>query len=70
VHTNNEQYRTNHIWNVLNLKQEFDGIFSSARLGCKKPDQIFGGLFDLLKPDNKQDVLAWDDDQENVDSAE
>ena len=67
--TNNEKYRTDYLAERLGLKNYFDNIFSSAYLGVKKPTQDFWRkIYEVIKL-NKNEVLVWDDDQENVDSA-
>lgn len=67
--TNNEKYRVDFLWNKIGLKNYFDGIFSSAELGFKKPDEKFYlKVLDLLKT-QVEDMIFWDDDEENVESA-
>lgn len=67
--TNNEKYRVDYLWNTIGLKSYFDGIFSSAEIGLKKPDpEFYIKVLSLLKttPDS---VIFMDDDEENVSSA-
>ncbi|OGG71896.1 hypothetical protein A3E65_02420, partial [Candidatus Kaiserbacteria bacterium RIFCSPHIGHO2_12_FULL_56_13] len=68
--TNNEKYRVQYLFDNLGLKNFFDGAFSSAELGFLKPQPEFWSAIHnhLGKPD-KSEVLVWDDDKENVESA-
>lgn len=67
--TNNEKYRVDFLWNGIGSKNHFDGIFSSADLGFKKPDEKFYlKVLDLLKT-QAEGIIFWDDDEENVESA-
>lgn len=70
LHTNNEKYRTEYLYNGVGLKDYFDGMFSSYKLEAIKPQQEFWQVVyeKLGKPDTKN-VLVWDDDIENVNSA-
>ena len=52
----------------------FDKVFSSAYMGHKKPSaEFFDEIFAFLKTKDpiiqKEDVLFWDDDEENVEGA-
>lgn len=67
--TNNEKYRVNYLSKEVGLENYVDGIFSSAGLGFKKPDEHFYiKVLGLLKVHPKA-VFFWDDDEENVDGA-
>jgi putative hydrolase of the HAD superfamily len=67
--TNNEKYRVNFLWEDVGLKKYFDGVFSSAKVGFKKPDsKFYFKVLKLLKITPK-DVIFWDDDKENYESA-
>ena len=70
LHTNNEKYRVQYLLDKVGLKNFFDGAFSSAELGFLKPQQEFWSAIHnhLGKPD-KSEVLVWDDDKENIESA-
>jgi HAD superfamily hydrolase (TIGR01509 family) len=47
----------------------FDKIYSSAHLGLKKPAaEFFAKVVDDLGV-QKDEVLFWDDDQQNIDGA-
>lgn len=73
--TNQEKYRTHYIEETLGLGKLFDQVFSSARIGFKKPEPEFlqvvmdwiEGHDDLIK---KENVLYWDDRGEFVKGAE
>ncbi|HKB88845.1 MAG TPA: HAD-IA family hydrolase [Patescibacteria group bacterium] len=67
--TNNEKYRVDFLWNKIGLKNYFDGIFSSAELGFKKPDPEFYLKALALLKTKPGDVIFFDDDEENVISA-
>lgn len=70
MHSNQEKYRTDYMINVMGLNKFVDGIFSSAYLGVKKPEQRFWQkVFDKIQPVSKDEVVVWDDDEENVASA-
>lgn len=67
--TNNEKYRTENLVRDRGLGEWFDGVFSSADIGSKKPEQaFFEGIFRRI-PENKEDVIFWDDDLENIEGA-
>lgn len=65
--TNNEKYRTEYLWNDLDLKSRFDGIFSSVEIGHKKGELEYWQKVDqkLGKPE-KGRVLLWDNDEKNI----
>ena len=68
--TNNEKYRTDYLWNELNLKSHFDGCFSSSGLGFKKEEVGFWEkVCAELKVPDKKSVLFFDDDMDNVTTA-
>lgn len=71
--TNQEKYRAAHL--QAKLGPVFSRVFSSAQVGAKKPSaDFFDAVFERLQIERpgirKDDVLFWDDDQENVDGAE
>lgn len=67
--TNQEKYRVKYLTNTLKLEEVFEEIYSSARIGIKKPDRKFFEFIsaDLSIPFNQ--IIFWDDKQSNVDSA-
>jgi len=70
IHSNQEKYRTEYMKGVMGLDKIVDGIFSAAYLGTKKPNQNFWQeIFSRIQPAKKDEVLVWDDSQENVVSA-
>lgn len=71
LNTNNEKYRAQYLFEKLNLKNSFDDIFSSAQLGVKKPQiKFWEAIHNSLNKPNKSEILVWDDDEENVKSAQ
>lgn len=67
--TNNEKYRVDFLWNKIGLKKYFDGMFSSAEVGLKKPDpKFYLKVLEILKVTPDQ-VIFMDDDEGNVESA-
>jgi len=67
---NQEIYRTKYMENKMGFKQLFDRIFSSAEVGLKKPHaEFYDFVIKQLNGITKEEVLFWDDDQENVDGA-
>jgi len=68
--TNNEQYRVEYLMNNLNLSTEFDGVFASFKLGCKKPDpEFYREIMKKIGIENPREIEFWDDDEENVEGA-
>ena len=71
LNTNNEKYRVQYVLNILDLNKYFDGSFSSAELGYLKPQQEFWSkIYEQIGKPNKNEILVWDDDKENVESAQ
>ncbi len=69
--TNNEKYRARYLLETLKLNEIFDKAFVSAFIGKKKPSpEFFEAAMKELEGLNKQEVLFWDSDQENVDGAQ
>jgi len=70
--TNNEIYRTKYLESEM-FNSVFDKIFSSARLGCKKPEtRFFEKVFAEISKNSKitkTEILFVDDDPENIDAA-
>ena len=70
LHTNNEKYRVQYLLDKVGLKNFFDGVFSSAQIGYKKPQQEFWSVvYKQIGVPEKSEVVVWDDDQENIESA-
>ncbi len=70
LHTNNEKYRSEYLFEKVGLKKYFDGVFSSAEFGFKKPQKEFwSAIYDYLGEPDKRGVLVWDNEEENIQSA-
>lgn len=73
IATNQEKYRTEYMKKDMGFDDAFDSIYSSCQIGYKKPDQeYFDYIFNDLKkilPIEKNEIMFWDDNQENVDGA-
>jgi len=67
--TNQEQYRTQYMIEQMGFGGMFDKIYSSAHVGLKKPAVEFFARLIEEEGVNKDEVLFWDDDQENIDGA-
>lgn len=69
IGTNNEKHRTDYLGRHMGLNKFTDKIYASGYVGYAKPDYKF---FQHIIDDqdlNKDEVLFWDDDEENVNSA-
>lgn len=69
LETNNEQYRTNDLWNTIHLSEHFDGIFASYEIGSVKSEpQFWQTIVDRLSllPSS---ILVWDDDEHDLAQA-
>lgn len=67
--TNHEKYRVEWMKEVLDFNSLFDNVFSSSYFGIKKKNNIF---FEKLLSDlnvEPKEILYFDDEQENIDSA-
>lgn len=69
VATNNEKHRANYMLEQMGFKDHFDGLFASAHLGSKKPDHEFFKKILAQLDVNPEEVLFWDDAEENVQAA-
>lgn len=69
VATNQERYRVEYMRGQMRFDALFDEIYSSARLGVKKPAAAFfqAVTADLGVP--VEQIMFWDDSQANVDAA-
>lgn len=68
--TNQEQYRTQYVLEDMGFRDMLDGIFSSARIGYKKPrKEFFEEMMRRLQGIENEEVLFWDDQQTRVDGA-
>jgi putative hydrolase of the HAD superfamily len=67
--TNQEKYRTQYMLEHMGFADAFDKVYSSAHLGLKKPAvEFFAKVIDDMGVP-KDEVLFWDDDQQNIDGA-
>lgn len=70
VATNQERYRTEYMKNEMMFGTWFDGIFSSAQLGYKKPKtEFYSKIAELLQVVEKDSVWFFDDTEANIAGA-
>lgn len=70
VATNQEKHRAQYMLDKMGFSTSFDGIFTSAQIGYRKPSlDFFDKVFKTLQPISKDEVLFWDDTIENVNAA-
>jgi len=67
--TNQEHMRAAYLMNVLGLAERVDGIFYSADLGCRKPEQQFFRRIEASTSLSPEELLLVDDTPANVDAA-
>lgn len=68
--TNQEKYRTQYMREKMGFNTIFNRIFSSAQVGFKKPTvEFFDYVVKQLPEINKEEILFWDDKEENVTAA-
>lgn len=71
--TNQEKYRLAYMRDVMKFKYVFNALFSSADLGCKKPEpQFFDRMLKRIDPKReipRREILFWDDAEANVKAA-
>lgn len=70
--TNQEKYRTEYMIQEMGFGILFDGIFSSANIGYKKPSsEFYEKMFKEISSEMilKKDILYVDDEENNVDSG-
>ncbi len=71
--TNQEKYRLAYLRDVMKFKHVFNALFSSADLGCKKPEsQFFERMLKRIDPKReipRREILFWDDAEANVKAA-
>lgn len=67
--TNQEQYRTDYLRSRMDFDKIFDGVFSSAEIGYKKPHVgFFQSMMTQIGLTNDE-VQFWDDTEKNVQEA-
>lgn len=70
VTTNQEKYRTEYILHEMEFCKLFDGVFSSAYISYKKPQQkYFEKVLENLKNIKKDEIIFFDSSKENVEAA-
>jgi putative hydrolase of the HAD superfamily len=70
IATNQEKYRTAYILDQMGFADQFDGIFSSAHVGCLKHDAaFFMYVLQQLHDVEAHNILFWDDNPGNVATA-
>ena len=70
VATNQEKYRTIYLLEHLRFAHTFDGMFSSAHIGCLKDDvAFFENVLDTLAQRQPHELLFWDDLIVHVEAA-
>ncbi len=69
--TNQEKYRTEYLMENLDLHNVADGVYSSSRLGVKKPNPRYYErvLEEIGYTGDKRDVFYIDDDMENIETG-
>ena len=68
--TNQEKYRTDYIANQMGCGVLFDGIFSSAQIGAKKPSlEFLKKVSESIKGIPLKEIMFWDDSRENIEAA-
>lgn len=68
--TNNEKYRTDYIWNELGMNKVFEKSFAAGYVGYKKPElEFWDSIHEQLSRPDKKEVLVFDNEQKNIDSA-
>ena len=68
--TNQERHRTAYLRDQMELGSRFDGIFSSAAIGHRKPQhQFFAHITSTLGPSVPSDLIFFDDVPANVEGA-
>jgi len=70
VATNQEKYRTEYMKKEMKFQDWFDGVFSSAELGCKKPKESFYEKVVNRLGYEKEVVWFFDDTVANVEAAQ
>lgn len=72
VASNNEKHRTAYLWNELGFSKVFAEIFSSAHIGHVKHQlQFFEKMLKKLPEGvRKDEILLWDDDMKNIQTAQ
>lgn len=68
--TNNEKHRINYMIKRMGFSESLDKVYASAHLGHKKPAiEFYSKMMDDLGDIKRDEVLFWDDDEENIEGA-
>jgi len=68
--TNQTKYRFAYMLKEMGFEKAFDKVYASGLIGHRKPyPEFYQHIVDDLKPENKKDVLLWDDAEENIEGA-
>ena len=68
--TNQEKYRAEYMFNKIGFINSFDKMYVSAHLGHTKTNtQFFEKLVSELTDIKKDEILFWDDDIKNINTA-
>jgi putative hydrolase of the HAD superfamily len=67
--TNNEKYRTQDLVEKKGIGKWMDKVFSSGRMGKKKPDQEFFAHICQELGLEPHEIEFWDDDLKNIEGA-
>jgi len=68
--TNQEKYRLQYFLNQLGFSSIFDRVYSSTKIGHKKPSrEFFSEIFKDFKNIKKEEILFWDDRPKSVEEA-
>jgi len=64
--SNQDKYRSDYLWNHLQLKHNFRDIFTSGYLGFKKPERTFFELVEEKISLSSEQLLFIDDSKTNI----
>jgi len=67
--TDQEKYRAKYIKDSTSLGEHFDGLFFSYDLGCTKNEECFFQKILTKLGVKPEEVMYWDDDEENIEVA-
>lgn len=68
--TNQEKYRTTYILEQMGFADKFDGMFSSAYIGCgKEHSAFFAHILHKMAGIQANEILFWDDSPGNLEVA-
>lgn len=68
--SNQEKYRTDYMIDKMNFGNLFDGVFTSANIGHKKPDQeFFQKVYNKIEGLKPNEIMFWDDSPRYTEGA-